>query len=510
MNMQRIQVPEDNSPVVSDALVSLFNDAKSAMDANDFGRLVLLREQIRLQFIKHRDDMKLKKSQQALKNFEALSDYEKEQYTRSQDAEIQAAIDAGDYAKAHRLQRVKEGQLAPQSIQEFDRFTEQYGEPSRAEAAEFFGLALPEPRSQRAPTKLEEIEQLYKDKKISEELYNRAIEHHIAPTKDKDLTGKRLDIAIIKELVADGTYTEEQGQEAIEALFLPSVKNTPTTDTETARQIMLSLPKGGPTASVLNKANIQLSNPAANKMISYIGNLTRKPDGTHYSFNELKDAPAGTKLKNIFNRILGEFKSFADFKGGSEATLRVQLARERLNQGVPHLIELMEDYERKHGSGALGRDFQVVNGVLKFVKGTPSNVDAEEIISYGNNMISEVLVFRSGATVTDVERKITEAIAPTGTIPLAFSRARAKALLDANRQGALEHYTKSLNPEYAAEIVDRHYTQKMEAVKPLPLPAGITEDYIKSVQQQYKERTGTTPTRNDVIKRINQRKNDAD
>ena len=129
----------------------------------------------------------------------------------------------------------------------------------------------------------------------------------------------------------------------------------------------------------------------------------------------------------------------------------------------------------------------------------PSSPELDEIFTTTQDMIANVLLIRSGATVTDEERNIMNAMVPNAVVPLRFSRARGIALLNANKRAASKFYDRSINPAYSKVIVDRYYTAELTRVRELQdadpevtkLPSGVSENQVTEIM----ERTGLTPKR---------------
>lgn len=465
MVQSRIQVPQPNAPTISDAAIAYMDDAKKAFDAGDIAQLMIAQRGLELEA--RRADLaerefEWKEQQKAIENMDAIT---KRAFERQLRDKIMAAEEAGDYASANRDRALLEGRQLPSNIQALD---------------EYEGRGF----------------------EVTEEVARGFLDPNYQPTSAEEPTNKERDIETIRELEKEGIYTKEQATEAIQGIFLKSARTVPPTDTEIARRSLLAYPKGDPTASALNKMNLAYPNANANKLIAYISNLTKDAEGLPISFEDLKN-----EHPQRLNEVTDELKTAAELKVGDESVRKVMQAREVLQTEIPNLVELMEDYEKEYGKGSLGRALQIENGVLKRVQGYPSNPDLDLIFTTTQDMIANVLLIRSGATVTDQEREIMNAMVPTAVVPLRFSRARAIGLMQANKRAAQNYYRKSLNQEYANVIVDRYYKGELQSIQELQdndpeyikAPKGWSEEQITEMMD------ATGRTRKEVVDYIKER-----
>lgn len=309
-----------------------------------------------------------------------------------------------------------------------------------------------------------------------------------------DPTTNEQNIQVLDTLVNQGIITDEERKSLIIDMFDDNVRAK--TDTADSIDILNKFPPGDPTASGLNKLNLSLPKSNAERFFAYIGRLTEtKP------FDQLTDVQK--------SQAANEFKTAAELKVGNDSVKKVMQARELLQSEIPYLLNLMEQYEVKHGEGSLGRKLQIANGVVKFVTGAPRSPELDAIFTTTQDMVANVLLIRSGATVTDEERNIMNAMVPNAVVPLRFSRARGLEILRANKRAAQRYYSGAINKAYADVIVADYYTADIKRIQQAqindpemtPAPAGWTESMIEDMMQS------TVKTRKEVVDYIKSREN---
>ena len=205
-------------------------------------------------------------------------------------------------------------------------------------------------------------------------------------------------------------------------------------------------------------------------------------------------------------QIALDMKQTVDIEGpGGESVRKVMQARELLQRDVPYLVGLLDAYAKKHGVDALGRDLQIVDGAVKFVTGAVRTPELDAIFTSTQDIIANVLLIRSGATVTDAERQVMNAMMPVATVPLPHALARAGELLKAGQRAAEAYYGKILGPTMTAPIIAKYYTPEVDKLRdtqevysPTPLPAGVTEEQVTEMMRR------TEKSRKEVIDFLNQ------
>ena len=245
-----------------------------------------------------------------------------------------------------------------------------------------------------------------------------------------------------------------------------------TTDTAAYEAILQKYPAGGAMNQAFNAISKIYSPSQANRVAS---GLDRIAGGVAW-----ENQPDEKKIQ-----IADDMKQLVDIEApGGESIRKVVQAREELQREIPYILDLMEAWQKKNPDDNLGRWLQIQETGMVRLQGRPTDPDIDAIFTATQDMIANVLLIRSGATVTDAERQIMNAMVPTIGVPLNYSLARGGELLKAGRRAAENFYGKILGQEITTPIISKYYTPEIEKIDAaLDLPEGVKESKVQEMMK---------------------------
>ena len=435
------------------------NQAQKAKQSGDSVQYALALKGLQLEAERFEQKKRQDAFNNAVKLAETQSELTKEMRVQALDDEIKKSYEAGDTERADFLMALKQGGQRPAMLQELDEYDRRVERGITEDEKQLFGIkSADDPTTKERDIKM--LDSLIEDGVI-DEADKKDIIMSLFGVDEPSISATQEKLLGVHDMYKADEITESESIEMRKRILAGTESRSDTKDSIDALDIF---PVDDPTSSALNKINLSFPKAQAERMIAYIAKLTEgKP------FNEL---PAAIK-----SAAAEEFKAAVEIKGvGGESVKKVMQARELLNQELPPLLNMMEDYEDRYGKGSLGFAIKMKDGVLSRVSGRPTNPELDAIFTATQDVIANILLIRSGASVTENERRLTEAMLPTATVPLNFSRARATALLNANKRAANTFYRNTINESYSNVILDDYYVDGLRAV------SGLSEREINFAQ----------------------------
>ena len=227
---------------------------------------------------------------------------------------------------------------------------------------------------------------------------------------------------------------------------------------------------------------VAFKGPQANRVLTVLDNQAQG-----LSWAEQSDQ----NKSNIANRMM---KTIDNAGTGSAEVTRVFASRKEVLLHLPPLLELMQKYEQKHGPGTLGRVLSLRNTGAKLLTGYPRDADLSEIFTLSENIVGDVLVYKSGAGVTDAERAAMRALIPGPDKPWEWNVANGLALLEVGMRGARDFYEGYLGKDMSDVIMQEHFTADVTDLKRERMRINLSDEdkaYIESQAAQGTSRQDT-------------------
>ena len=212
-------------------------------------------------------------------------------------------------------------------------------------------------------------------------------------------------------------------------------------------------PPGGAMSNALQAINLSFGPTQAHQLTVLLDNLV---GGVAW------DNQTEAQKDNVAESM--KRQADADPPGG-ESGVRVLETRKEFLSELPVIVNLMRDYEAKHGQGSLGNSLRLTDKGTRIITTRSGDADLEKIRATLQEITSNALLFKSGAAVTEQEFQRQIDVSPNIGVGFDFSLARTEALLEAAERGLTRFYTDSLGDEIGGRIVTKYITPIVQGIR---------------------------------------------
>ena len=260
------------------------------------------------------------------------------------------------------------------------------------------------------------------------------------------------------EGMSDADFLKWKNEKKAEILGAsdPAKSATRATNLAEFERMVRKYPARGAMNKALHAMNLAFGPTQAHQLAVILDNIA---DGISWQnqTEEGKDNIAGTMKRQIDS----------DPPGG-ESGRRVLEARNEFLVQLPAIIELMKEYESKTDENGkprkLGNALRLTDAEVRLATTRSKDPDLDKIRTALQDMTSNILLFKSGAAVTEQEFQRQLDISPAYGIGFEFSLARTEGLLESARRGMKRFYTDSIGDEIGERIVEKYIDPKVQSI----------------------------------------------